>query len=154
MSLNSFCVFDLLSTTFSLTLHVTHQAAVKSTKIGRPSACNSATRAGDQASASNLPDDISDETALAVMESGRAIAAMIANAPKTFPISLLPLKNQIASPVASIAKSTKSTPSSPACKLKTQTSQIAAANIGKARISLNRIIQGPGLGSLERSPGT
>ena len=134
-----------------------HQAAVKLTKTGRPWACSAATRSGVQAwmsSACACGGDVGHR-ALEHEPAGaernehrqrRGTGACDRGRARR-------RASQTTKPAASTATSAASTPSGPACTEATQISQIAVANIGKAKACFSTSIQRPGLGSRRSRPG-
>ncbi len=140
---------------------VTHQAAVKSTKTGRPCAWASATRAVDQGCQGALASAV---TALAWAPS-RSAGTSQASAAASSAMPSVPSTRRApvlwpGVPSAQAAKasttrlpSSAAAPSMPTCWPSTHTSQTTVPNIGNAISPLNVTIHGPGRGKARATAG-
>ena len=142
-----------------------HQAAVKSTNTGRPSARNSSTRLADQGRQSMAADALGfSGTDVAA---GRMAAAKPSTAATPSPASTTAPGSQrrcgprckcptpqAAKPTPSAASSSRPTASTPDWRPSTHTSHTAVANSGKASAWRSVTIHAPGRGRRASRPGS
>jgi hypothetical protein len=151
---------SLFSTIFSLTMQVTHQAAVKFTNTGRPSCRAAASLAGS--------NGVQRSSALAVSRAGAPRSAQATNAPAPASASTANaaairrprgaalravLHAQSPNAIRIAPASAANSAPSPAWRLSTQASQAAVAYIGNARNWRKRSIHAPGFGRRRSSAG-
>ena len=145
-----------------LNWQVTHQAAVKSTNTGRPSACSAATRSGLQACQATPCTAVAVSPAVAISCIRVTFGPMLtpshssASADRP-PITARPRPRspsaQTSSANTTSSVSNAAAPSMPLCCPSTHSSQTTVANIGKAMNWRKCAIQAPGRGSARAMAG-